>query len=98
MPKPTRKSGIKRKFKCDIDVRLFNRLRKMNFNGRFKDASMLLKEFNLPTSRSIEANKVATISRIQARISNPRKSEQYISKPAITIRFLIKFVLKDMVI
>ena len=93
--KPTKKSGTKRKFKCDIDMRLCNRLRAMKFNGRFKDASNLIKEFNLPKTRSIEGNKVATIARIQARVSNPKKSDGYVSKPALTVRFLIKFVFMD---
>ena len=93
--KPTKKSGTKRKFKCDIDMRLCNKLRAMHFNGRFKDASKLIDEFNLPKLRTIEGNKVATIARIQARVSKPKKSEGYASKPAITIRFLIKFVLMD---
>ena len=89
--KPMKKSGCKRKFKLDIDTRLSNRLRGIGFNGIFKDASDLIKKFNLPETKVIEGNKVCKIARIQARVSNPKTSGGYTSKPSITIRFIIKF-------
>ncbi len=91
--KPMKKSGCKRQFRVEIDTRLSNRLRVMGFNGRFKDASKLIEEFNLPCTKVIEGRKVCKISRIEGRVSNPKKNCGYTSKHAITIRFLFKYII-----
>ena len=91
--KPMKKSGCIRKFRVEIDTRLNNRFRAMGFNGRFKDASKLIEEFKLPYTKVTEEGKMCKISRIEARVSNPKKNSGYTSKHAITIRFLIKFVI-----
>ena len=87
-----KKNGFIRKFNFPIYSRLSNRLRGMGFNGRFKDATSLIDAFNLPDHRPIEGRKVCTISRIQARVTNPRMKDGFTFKPSITVRFLIKCV------
>ena len=87
--KPMRKRGSKRKFKLFISQRLSNRLRAGGLNGRFRDAFYLIAELNLPHERAID-NGACIISRIQARLSNPRKLDNFKSKPAITFFFNFK--------
>ncbi len=90
--RPMKKNGCLRKFNLPIDNSLSDRLRNMGFNGRFKDATSLIAAFNLPDHRPIEGRKVCKISRIQARVANPRMRDGFTSKPSITVRFLIKCV------
>ncbi len=85
-----RRQGCQRKIRLHIDTRLANRLKLMGFNGRFKDGSSLIQEFNLPLSRYFqEGSKYCKLGRIRARISNPRKIGNFTSKPSITLNLFI---------
>jgi len=85
-----RKQGSQRKIKLHIDARIANRLRQMGFNGRFKDASSLIQEMNLPPLRHFQnGEKYCKLGKIRARVSNPRKIDSYKSKPSITLVFFI---------
>lgn len=88
--KPMRKAGRNRQFRFPISIQLYDRLRLDGLNGGFKSA-YLIKSYNLPIKRQIRDEKSCSIDILQARISKPRRINEFVSKPSMTVRYIFKF-------
>ena len=92
--KPYKRRSTRRVIKLEVSSRTFNALKKVGATGRFRSAELPLKALGTDFERKIEIGIYCTISNPQIRVSEPKMLNNLVSKPCVTIRFIVNYIYK----